>query len=117
MRISSLSFVAALPFVAACAPESGAPDGKSVDCALGYGARFASVCTLETVATKGDTVFVIHHPDGVHRRFVFDTAQGELVAADGAEAIDSFIDDGVVQEIAVSGDRYRVSLISVFPDP
>ncbi len=92
----------------ACAPESGAPEGDSVECALAGSQRFASDCVLETL--PGDA-FAIHGPDGSFQRFSYDEASGVLTVADGAEGIAVDPDapaDSI--EFAVGANRYRISL-------
>ena len=104
-RISSLLAASTLAF-AACAPESGAPEGESVKCALGVGASFVSDCVLETV---GEGRFVIHHPDGSFVRVAFDGDSGLLSVTDGAMQLDqttSFSEDPV--EFSTGPARYRV---------
>ena len=102
-RISSLALALLL---AACAPESGAPEGASVDCAFGEGDALASDCVLEASA---DGVFTIHHPDATFQRIRFDAATGELSAADGAEEMAVSSDPGAASvEFAIGSARYRV---------
>lgn len=104
LRTSSLVLPAFL--LAACGSETPAPQGPEVRCAIGPGAELAEVCTLE----RTDPVeFIIHHPDGGFRRFVWaDT--GELTLADGAEplSVTDSIDDPEVIEMTVGSDRYRL---------
>lgn len=104
-RISNLVFASAL-FFTACAPESGAPEGASVDCAFGEGEALASDCVLE--ASRGG-VFTIHHPDATFQRIRFDVETGELSAADGAEemAVSSDPAAGKV-EFAIGKAHYRL---------
>jgi len=80
LRISSLALAALL---AACGSASPEPEGEAIECAIGPGAEFSAVCTLEIVS-EGE--IVIHHPDGGFRRFTrsADTPL-ELVPADGAD--------------------------------
>lgn len=106
LRTSNLVLAALL--LAACGSETAtpAPEGPEVQCAIGPGAELAEVCTLERV----DAVeFIIHHPDGGFRRFVWaDT--GELSLADGAVplTVADSVDDPTVTEMTVGSDRYRI---------
>ena len=81
------------------------PPGAEIDCAIGAGADFSPVCTLEQ-ATGGE--IVIHHPDGGFRRFVRVAETGALVPLDGAEPL--VPEPGVADEgsFAVGADRYRI---------
>ena len=106
LRISSaLGLLAA---TAACggAEMSPPPPGAEVDCAIGAGADFSPVCTLELVEA-GDEL-VIHHPDGGFRRFSRVAETGALVPLDGAEPL--VPEPGVADagSFAVGADRYRI---------
>ena len=111
LRISSALFFAAI--AAGCTTESPAPEGDLIDCAIGPGAEFSKVCTLEVV---GDGEFLLHSPDGSFRRLVWSEAEG-LRTADGAESIDyerqSFEHlvgkdaPPLILEFAIGSDRYR----------
>ena len=104
LRISSALGILAL--LAACGSESPPPPGDSVDCAIGAGADFSPVCTLEKVA--GSDGLVLHHPDGGFRRLMRDPATGSLGSIDGAEPLVSENSaEGQVQ-FAVGSDRYRI---------
>lgn len=104
-RISSL-VVGAVLAVAACAPESGAPEGPSVECALGEGAGFSAECLLEHA---GSGVYTIHHPDASFQRIRYDAAAGTLMAADGADEIDISPDPAAgTFEFAIGTARYRI---------
>lgn len=111
LRISSL--LAASALLAACGPETPAPEGTAVICAIGPGSDYAEVCTLERV----DPVeFIIHHPDGGFRRFVWaDT--GALTAADGAEPLDyqESVDQTGMIEFGMQNERYRLERSLVEP--
>lgn len=115
MRISRFH-AGTIVCLAACAPQSGAPEGEAVDCALGPGAAFTRDCTLEAATAPEEAVFVIHHPDGVFRRFILSRATGEFVMADGAEALDAFTDQDGTVELTVSKDRYRIPPEVLRPD-
>ena len=105
LRIFSLYF--ALIMLGGCGLQSSAPQGDLIECAIGPGAQFSKVCTLETL---GGDDFVIHHPDGGFRRFVWTGTGGE-------RAIGSVIGAGEVEirmpvspshiEFALDNDRYR----------
>jgi hypothetical protein len=104
LRISSALGLLAL--LAACGGESPPPPGDEVDCAIGAGAAFSPVCTLEKVA--GGDELVLHHPDGGFRRLMRDPATGSLVPVDGAEPLvsEASVDGGV--QFAIGSDRYRI---------
>lgn len=106
LRISSAA-LALVGILAACgANTTPEPSGERVECAIGPGAEFQRVCTLEELP---QAQFVIHHPDGGFRRFMNDD-EG-LNIADGAEPISMNILDGVelsVLEFSVGSDRYRI---------
>jgi hypothetical protein len=72
LRISSA--LIGLIALAGCGPKSPPPEGDTIACAIGEGAAFADVCTLERVAQTGDVI--IHHPDGGFQRATFDPATG-----------------------------------------
>lgn len=114
MRISRFVLAPAL-FVAACAPESGAPEGESVECAFGEGA-LAPDCLLEAA---GEGVFTIHHPDATFQRIRLDPETGELSAADGADEIAVEADPAAgAVEFVIGSARYRIkrgTLISSAP--
>jgi hypothetical protein len=109
LRISSaLPALPALALLAGCgAAESPRPPGDLIECAIGAGAAFANVCTLEPLMA-GTQQIIIHHPDGGFRRLIFDPATGTLAAADGAEPLVLEPAQGVIQ-FAVGSDRYRIS--------
>lgn len=103
LRISSA--LAAFALLAACGAESPPPPGAEVECAIGTGADFSPVCTLEQVV--GGEV-VIHHPDGGFRRFARSADAGALVPLDGAEPL--VPEPGVADAtgFGVGADRYRI---------
>ncbi|MEO0591622.1 MAG: hypothetical protein AAFZ11_13845, partial [Pseudomonadota bacterium] len=82
MRISSL--FAAIAALAACAPESGAPDGVRIDCAVGPSSAFSAQCVLED---KGAGALIIHHPDDTFQRVRYDAASNAIMSADGAQIL------------------------------
>ena len=109
--ISKLVLVAALA-VAACAPQRAAPEGDIIPCAIGPGAEFEEVCTLEVT---GPDEFVIHHPDGGFRRFL-NQEDGQTVTSDGASGHTKllqvhFRENGeMVPSMEVDGDRYLLTV-------
>jgi len=103
MRISS--GVLALGLVAGCGAQSPEPAGERLACAIGAGAEFAEVCTLERMA--GTPQIIIHHPDGGFRRLTYDPATGTLAPLDGAEPVVIEAGQGVLQ-FAIGADRYRI---------
>lgn len=79
--------------------------GDTIACAIGQGAEFAEVCTLERIA--GTSQIVIHHPDGGFRRLSYDPANDTLAPLDGADPAVIEEAQGVLQ-FAVGQDRYRL---------
>jgi hypothetical protein len=108
MSLRIFSALAAMALLAACGPESPEPEGDTIACAIGKGAQFANVCTLERVAGEGGTVFLVHAPDGSFRRLRFDPAKGEFGSVDGADALEIIRQDGKVAEFTIAADRYRI---------
>ncbi|MEM7664342.1 MAG: hypothetical protein AAF250_00665 [Pseudomonadota bacterium] len=115
LRISSA--LLALVLIAGCSTESPAPDGDTIDCAIGPGADFSDVCTLESVAANAGDVgkaLLLHAPDGSFRRVAFDHQLNEWSAADGADGI-AVIEEQTSAEssdghfiLEIAGDRYVV---------
>ncbi|MBA4050881.1 MAG: hypothetical protein C0472_03155 [Erythrobacter sp.] len=104
LRISSAGV--AFTVLAGCGgAQSPEPAGETIACAIGEGADFAGVCTLERVA--GGPQIVIHHPDGGFRRLTYDPATGTLAPIDGADPVVLEEGQGVLQ-FAVGADRYRI---------
>ncbi|MEL6485657.1 MAG: hypothetical protein AAFQ13_00740 [Pseudomonadota bacterium] len=104
MRISScLAGIAAL---AACAPESGAPEGVRIECALAPDAAFNSQCLLED---SGSGALIIHHPDDTFQRVRYNAATNALMSADGAQllVLDPDPSAGMV-EFSIGTARYRI---------
>ena len=103
LRISS----AALAFilVGGCEQESPPPKGDTIECAIGAGADYSAVCTLERV---GADTYLIHTPDGSFRRLRFDPEAGEFGSVDGADELEILGQDGAVAEFSIAGDRYRI---------
>jgi hypothetical protein len=105
LRISSALGLFVL--LAACGgAESPPPPGDAVDCAIGAGAEFSPVCTLERVA--GTQEVVLHHPDGGFRRLIRDPETGALAPLDGAEPLASTADDTQALQFAIGQDRYHI---------
>lgn len=105
LRISSAIALAAA--LSACGPESVPPEGDTIACAIGSGADFAEVCTLERADEDGST-FLIHGPDGSFRRLLIDPATGDFGAEDGADSLEIVTQDGEMAEFTIAGDRYRI---------
>lgn len=112
LRISSAVLVVML---AACAEQSPPPPGDDIDCAIGAGADFSGVCTLEKAA--GSPQLILHHPDGGFRRVTRDPATGSLAPLDGAEPlVMEQAADGALQ-FAIGADRYRIPPALLEPPP
>ena len=95
-----------LALTSCSAPDTEAPPGETVDCALDGAAEFAPVCGVEREIVPGGTILVIRHPDGGFRRFEI---EGDLVrTADGAETV-TVIPSADATEVAVGNDRYRLA--------
>jgi len=76
-----------------------------IECAIGPGADYSKVCTLEEA---GEDEFLIHSPNGGFRRLLFDPQAGEFGAVDGADALNILSQDGAIAEFEIGGDRYRI---------
>lgn len=110
LRISNAAIAAFL--LASCGPESPEPQGQDVDCAIGAGSDFASVCTLERSADSETVSFLIHHPDGGFRRVEYDAAKDEIGVGDGADPLKvSDYSTDETAEFAIGDDRYRIPSI------
>ena len=106
MSLRTSSALASLALLVGCGgAQSPPPPGDDIDCAIGTGAAFASVCKLERVA--GAREIIIHHPDGGFRRLTFDPATGALASFDGADPLVLEQGEGVLQ-FRVGTDRYRI---------
>ena len=93
--------------LAACAAESAPPPGDAIECALGAGAEFEAVCTMERASEDGAAQVVLHHPDGGFRRLVLLLDGKGVAPADGAGALSQTL-SGDRLEVAIDGDRYRL---------
>lgn len=92
--------------LAGCSAESSLP-GDEIECALGAGAEFERVCTVERVQLEGEEQLVVHHPDGGFRRLIVLKAGKGVAPADGAGAVaQNIVADSL--EVAIDGDRYRL---------
>jgi hypothetical protein len=115
LRISSAGLL--IVTLAACGPESGAPNGEAIDCAIGPGSEYSEACTLEIARSDtGSEMLVIHQPGGGFRRFEREGAG--LLPLAGAEPLIVLSEpaNGII-EIAVAQDRYRVPLDPARPAP
>ncbi len=107
LRISSALF--ALGTLAACNTATPKPEGEMLDCAIGAGAEFAKVCTLEWIGEEWTRDFIIHHPDGGFRRFALNEDASGVIVRDGAEELEMV--EPVAEDFwqfSVAGDRYRM---------
>lgn len=110
MRISNAAPLL-LALVGCGLGESPEAEGESLDCAIGTGADFASVCTLEWVGAEWEREFIIHHPGGSFRRFALNEDATGVVSGDGAEDV-RMLDpapEGFWQ-FSLGGDQYRMPL-------
>lgn len=97
------------------APPKVAEGPEHVDCALGPGTTFAKDCAIER-SKQGETYkMILRHPDGGFRRLEVD-ATNTIVAADGADAAQIVL-NGMVAEVTVGEDRYRIPLEARTPAP
>ena len=105
MRISSA--LASILLLAACAADGASPPGDAIECALGPGADFEAVCTLERVRADEADMLVLHHPDGGFRRLTVLPDGKGVAPTDGAAAVAQSLSRGTL-EVAIDGDRYRL---------
>lgn len=110
LRISSLGLFC-LAVCACSANETPEPEGEEIECAIGPGSEFAGVCTLEVIS---DVEFIIHHPDGGFRRFVW-ADNGVLAVADGAEPVQYERVTEASREFGLEVDRYRLPTDLMLP--
>lgn len=108
MSLRIFSGLLALCALSACgAAQSPEPEGESVECAIGAGAEFADVCTLEWLDEAGGGEFLIHHPDGGFRRFAVNEDASGVLLKDGAEELEmSGNSPSGVWQFSVASDRY-----------
>ncbi|MEO1731384.1 MAG: hypothetical protein AAFR64_11665 [Pseudomonadota bacterium] len=100
-------FAASAIALSACAPESGPPEGESIECALEQASGFSSQCVLEVA---GEGRFTIHHPDGSFVRVSFNPASGLLSVSDGAFLLEQTTKDSDNPlEFSTGPNRYRIS--------
>ncbi len=91
-----------------CGAEAGAPEGTNIDCAIGAGADYSSVCTLERVGEGQE--FLIHHPDGGFRRIAVDQKSGRVISLDGAEKVTGHPASNLGDEhFSIGPDGYVIS--------
>ncbi|MGB3166921.1 MAG: hypothetical protein WBA68_09120 [Alteraurantiacibacter sp.] len=93
--------------LAACSQGADAPEGASIECALGGAASFAPECTMQRADAEGSKLLVVRHPDGGFRRFELGVPGKGIVTADGVEQASVQRGEGVV-EVTVGADRYRL---------
>ena len=97
--------------LAACGvAETPEPEGERVGCAIGAGAEFADVCTLEWVDGEEGQEFLIHHPEGGFRRFAVNEDASGVTVLDGAEAATMDAAPVGQWQFSVSGDQYRMAI-------
>lgn len=112
MSLRIFSALAGVMIATGCSgAQSPPPPGDKVDCAIGAGADFSPVCTLERVAGE----IVIHHPDGGFRRLTRDPATGALRPRDGADDLVGQAEDAATLAFAIGSDRYRIPLVLLDP--
>lgn len=107
LRISSS--LVSLAVLAGCSQATDNLAGSTIDCAIGAGADYSPVCTLEQAANETGAYFLLHHPDGGFRRVVLDPQTGDLRALDGADEVrDRSTGSQGVREFVIAEDRYLV---------
>ena len=100
----------ALMIVAACGGEvSPAPEGQTIECAIGAGAEMGPDCVGELVVASDEQVFVIHHPDGSFQRFEMLPNDAGIGLADGAGVL-SQERDGDMLLLTTEDARYRLPI-------
>jgi len=105
MSLRIFSAGALTTLLAACGGNmSPEPDGELIECAIGAGAQFEPVCTMEHVSADE---LVIHHPGGGFRRFLRDDQNPvQLIAADGAQGLE-YVENETHAEFALDNEKYR----------
>ena len=116
MRISS-ALLATAALTTACAPESGEPEGRVIECAIGAGAQLTKACVLET---SGDGTFTIHRPDDSFQRFAYDSSRLAITAIDGADEVSGIKINmpgggAGLLEFSHGNDRYRLDPSGIAP--
>jgi len=107
LRISS-SLLCALALTG-CDQATDSLAGSTIDCAIGAGADYSPVCSLEQAADETGAFFLLHHPDGGFRRVQLDAQTGDLRALDGAHEVrDRSTGSQGVREFVIADDRYLV---------
>lgn len=92
----------------AATPPPGQPDNR-IECQPAGARAFTRTCTVERTTTPRGEVLTIHKADGGFRRLLW--ANGDFVAADGAQpAHVTRLQDGRA-EVEIGGDRFRVVLV------
>ncbi|MEM1050731.1 MAG: hypothetical protein AAGI28_01415 [Pseudomonadota bacterium] len=112
MYLRIFSGVLAFGLLTACeVTQTPEPDGDTLGCAIGAGAEFDAVCTLEWTGEAWGSEFLIHHPDGGFRRFSLNEDASAVVLKDGAEPIEmtSPSPPGFWQ-FSVAEDRYLMPI-------
>ena len=90
----------------AAAPDPGEQDNR-IECRSGDAVLFARACTVESADTAEGRILTLRKADGGFRR-LRETAEGDFVAADGAERANSTaLPDGRI-ELEIGGDRFRL---------
>lgn len=84
-------------------PATASAIGNAIACAPQGATDFTRACTLERT---GDTVIVRNPDGGFHRLLV--AGDGNVTAADGAEAAQVTARTSGEIEVAIGGDRYRL---------
>lgn len=94
---------------AACGEElpDYAPEGVTVECAIGAGVQLEAACTAEQVLKGNRVEIVIHHPDGGFRRFEVLPDGAGVAVADGAEILSQEM-KGPVLEVVMDNARYLI---------
>ena len=103
-------FVLLAPLLlAACGGESveEAPAGPVVACALASSVEFTPDCTMERALQDGQSLLIVHHPDGGFRRFQLGVPGQGIIVADGADDALVTPGEGMI-EVQVAEDRYRL---------
>lgn len=95
--------VAAIALTACSGASSQKETGQKIDCFVNGAGGLAQACTLEPVNA---TSFIVRHPDGGFRRFVY-SRDGKLTT-DGAEQPFLSQEGEGVMQLSISGNVYRL---------